>query len=183
MPSQSKVKKRHHKISWLMQRCCKIKLSFLILQNIARYLKLSLFNVCVRRRHVGLCSNESITRHVKSWCLTQRKKKATIHQVTTMLSTSKNVLFPGHNHLLTTGNDDLTLSILPKRQRASVPVVSRCLWPGNMTFLKVNSMVVSWSIVTFLPSVKILWNLAKYSNNLRQNVTEVIGNDKMHKKL
>ena len=28
-------------------------------------------------------------------------QKATIHQVTTMLATSKNVLFPGHNHLLT----------------------------------------------------------------------------------
>ena len=34
------------------------------------------------------------------------RKKATIHQVTTMLATSKNVLFPGHNHLLTTGTDD-----------------------------------------------------------------------------
>ena len=33
-------------------------------------------------------------------------KKATIHQVTTMLATSKNVLFPGHNHLVTTGTDD-----------------------------------------------------------------------------
>ena len=32
-------------------------------------------------------------------------KKATIHQVTTMLATSKNVLFPGHNQLLTTGTD------------------------------------------------------------------------------
>ena len=30
----------------------------------------------------------------------------TIHQVTTMLATSKNVLFPSHNHLLTTGADD-----------------------------------------------------------------------------
>ena len=37
------------------------------------------------------------------------RKKATIHQLTTMLATSKNVLFPGHNHLLTTGTDDLTL--------------------------------------------------------------------------
>ena len=37
------------------------------------------------------------------------RKKATIHQVTTMLSTSKNALFPGHNYLLTTGADDLTL--------------------------------------------------------------------------
>ena len=45
-------------------------------------------------------------------------QKATIHQVTTMLSTSKNVLFPGHNHLLTTGTDDSTLSTdLPEHQR------------------------------------------------------------------
>ena len=36
-------------------------------------------------------------------------KKAAIHQVTTMLATSENVLFPGHNHLLTTGVDDPTL--------------------------------------------------------------------------
>ena len=28
-----------------------------------------------------------------------------------MLATSKNVLFPGHNHLLTTGTDDPTLII------------------------------------------------------------------------
>ena len=38
------------------------------------------------------------------------RKKATIHQVTTMLATSKNVLFPGHNHLLTTGTDDPSLA-------------------------------------------------------------------------
>ena len=36
-------------------------------------------------------------------------KKAIIHQVTTMLYTSKNVLFPAHNHLLTTDADDLSL--------------------------------------------------------------------------
>ena len=28
-----------------------------------------------------------------------------------MLATSKNILFPGHNHLLTTGADDPTLII------------------------------------------------------------------------
>ena len=39
-------------------------------------------------------------------------KKATIHQLITMLSTSKDVLFPGHNHLLTTGADDPS----PQRQ-------------------------------------------------------------------
>ena len=37
------------------------------------------------------------------------RKKATIHQVITMLATSKNVLFPGHDHLLTTSNDVPTL--------------------------------------------------------------------------
>ena len=44
-------------------------------------------------------------------------KWATIHQVTTMLATSKNVLLPGHNHLLTTDTDDLTLWLSPKHQR------------------------------------------------------------------
>ena len=33
-------------------------------------------------------------------------QKIIIHQLTTMLDTSKNVLFPGHNYLLTTGADD-----------------------------------------------------------------------------
>ena len=45
------------------------------------------------------------------YCHISLHKKATIHQVTTMLATSKNVLFPGHNHLLTTGGNDLTLII------------------------------------------------------------------------
>ena len=36
-------------------------------------------------------------------------QKATIHQLTTMLPTSENVLVPGHNKLLTTSADDLTL--------------------------------------------------------------------------
>ena len=45
------------------------------------------------------------------------RKKATIYQVTAMLATSKNALFPGHNHLLTTGTDDPTLWLSPKRQR------------------------------------------------------------------
>ena len=39
-----------------------------------------------------------------------------MHQVTTILSTSKNVLFPGPNHLVTTGADDPTLGLLPERQ-------------------------------------------------------------------
>ena len=45
-------------------------------------------------------------------------QKATIHQVTNMLGTStKNVLFPGQNHLLTTGTNDPTFWLSPKHQR------------------------------------------------------------------
>ena len=49
--------------------------------------------------------------------MTSQSKKATIHQVTTLLATSKNVLFAGHSHLLTTGTDDPTLLLSPERQR------------------------------------------------------------------
>ena len=45
------------------------------------------------------------------------RQKATIHQVTTMLATSKTAIFPGHNHLRTTSTDDLTLWLLPERQQ------------------------------------------------------------------
>ena len=38
-----------------------------------------------------------------------------------MLTASKNVLFPGHNHLQTTGIDDLTLSLSPERQQVKGP--------------------------------------------------------------
>ena len=54
--------------------------------------------------------------HIDEGKLTLRKK-ATIHQVTTMLATSKNVLFPGHKHLRITGTDHPTLRLLPERQR------------------------------------------------------------------
>ena len=49
-------------------------------------------------------------------------KKATIHQVTTMLATSVNVLFPGYNDLLTTDTGDLSLLIITQAQgvRSSV---------------------------------------------------------------
>ena len=40
-------------------------------------------------------------------------QKNIIHQVTTMPATFKNVLFSGHNHLLTTGTDDLILWLSP----------------------------------------------------------------------
>ena len=43
-------------------------------------------------------------------------KKAIICQLTTMLATSKIVLFPGPNHLLTTSAHDLTLWLSPEHQ-------------------------------------------------------------------
>ena len=43
--------------------------------------------------------------HLNKICLNQ----TTVHQVTTILDTSKNGLFPGHNHLLFTGDDDPSL--------------------------------------------------------------------------
>ena len=47
-----------------------------------------------------------------NYCLSRddTAQKDNIHQVTTMLATSKNALFQGHNLLLTTSIDDLTLS-------------------------------------------------------------------------
>ena len=61
---------------------------------------------------------------VRKWsveCVTAQK--ASIHQVTTMLATSKNVLSPGHNHLLTTGTDDLTLIIAQAPARVMIKVL------------------------------------------------------------
>ena len=56
-------------------------------------------------------------------------KKATIHQVTTMLTTSRNVLFPGYNHLLTIGTDDPSLA----GTQALIKVLGHQYWwsPGG----------------------------------------------------
>ena len=56
-----------------------------------------------------------------------------------------NVLFTGHNHLLTTGTEDSALYLLPECHRGA-----RWLWPGNRTCLEEASMVVTWWIVAFL---------------------------------
>ena len=51
--------------------------------------------------------------YIRSKIHCAKKTHCTIYQVTTMLATAKNVLFLGHNHLLTTSTDDLTLGLLP----------------------------------------------------------------------
>ena len=45
------------------------------------------------------------------------EQKATIHQVTTMLATSKNAPFPSPNHLLTTGTDDPSIKVMGHQHR------------------------------------------------------------------
>ena len=79
-------------------------------------------------------------------------QKATIHQVITMLSTSKNVIFPDHNHLLTTSTDNFTL-IITLSVGSSVLVVSKWLWLWNRTFLEVASLVLTWRIMALLLSI------------------------------
>ena len=73
----------------------------------------------------GLCIALHTLYHlVWSYLLGQKKrlafetlhKKATKNQLSSMVATSKNVLSPGHNHLLTTGADDPSLKLLPEHQ-------------------------------------------------------------------
>ena len=92
---------------------------------------------------------------------------STIHQVTTMLATSKNVVFPGNNYLLTTGTDDPSLAgawAIIKMSCYQYPwLAGGWLWPGNRTFLEVASMVVTWWIVAFMRSDKLLIHLNKFT--------------------
>ena len=73
-----------------------------------------------------------------------------MHQVTTMLATSKNVLFPGHNYLLTTSTDDPSLA----GTRAMIKVsCHQYRWLAGddleTRILEVASVMVAWWIVGF----------------------------------
>ena len=75
-----------------------------------------------------------------TWCKDGQKSHY-IHQLTTMLSSSKNLLFPGNNHLLTTGAMSWHFNYRPSASEGdnyslwpSAMVVSRWLWPGNRIF-------------------------------------------------
>ena len=113
-------------------------------------------------------------------------KKATIDHVTTMVAMSKNILFPGHHHLPTTGADDPRWRLANNKSVGSVSVSVSvrvrcriqnwskrngtgrqhwCLGPGNKTFLEVASIVVTWWIVAFftqwlLPTLGAGWKLS-----------------------
>ena len=84
----------------------------------------------------------------------QSKFHTAVQQVTTMLATSENVLFTGHNHLLTTGTDDRSLT----GTRAIMKVSGhQYQWLAGgydleIRLLGVASMVVTRWIVAFLRS-------------------------------
>ena len=61
---------------------------------------------------VQMAAINGVTKYVGDMVWTNTVQKATIHQVTSMLATSNNVLFPGDNQSV----------------GSSVPVVSRWLW-------------------------------------------------------
>ena len=128
----------------------------------------------------------NLSEWVSEWVkwITQHKE-AIIHQLTTMISTSKKSYFK----VITTCYSQVLMTLHfnyhhPNIQRvglnifywsiqkdqtwqncdvslllnvgSSAPLVSKWLWPGNRTFLEVDSMVVSLWIVAFLPSVSAL---------------------------
>ena len=82
------------------------------------------------------------------------RKASSIHQVTTILSTSKNVLFPGHNHhcwwlftlIITLSGTRATVSLknVKCHSRPQHRWFSRWMWPANRTFLEVDSIMVTW---------------------------------------
>ena len=107
-----------------------------------------------------------ITRHTLEQCHPTREQTVHVHatmqtgcaiqtqfsvpQVPTLSKISHYP--PGNHHVSHFGADDPTLSLSPKVSESggsSAPVVSRWLWPGNGTFSKVVSMVITWWIVPF----------------------------------
>ena len=98
-----------------------------------------------------------------------RGKKATIHQVTTMLATSKYVLFPGHYHCANHWYwwPDITLTgtqVITKVSGLQFGWLAWWLWPGNRTFWEVASIMVTWWIMTFLRRVLLSAHLNSFSN-------------------
>ena len=91
--------------------------------------------------------------------------KATIHEVATMVATCENVLFPGHNHLLSSSTDDLSLA----GTRAIIKLLGHQYWwlvnvNVNVSFYSLKSPLSSadFTIYTlvmelFLIQSHLLW--------------------------
>ena len=77
-------------------------------------------------------------------------QQTTIHQVTTMLATSTNVLLPVPNHLLTTSADGVTLRLLPEHQRALYRDVTREVTEYSKSKQYVSPWFVQIAIITIV---------------------------------
>ena len=69
--------------------------------------------------------------------------------LTTILTTSKNVLFPGHNHLATMATDTEYSSLAGARVIIKVPVINMVVIIWKEDILEVASMVDTWWIMFF----------------------------------
>ena len=123
-------------------------------QHILRYESLTL--VPIAEQHCPQNIIAEILTHQCVWLIIFRA--TALCKKATMLVTSKNVLFPGHNHSANHwyGCPSTLLSarvparvifkVLGHRYRWLV----EWLWPENMIFSEVASMVVTWWMMAFL---------------------------------
>ena len=85
-----------------------------------------------------------------------------------MLGTSKNALFPGHNHPLTTGTDDLTPWLSPERQWPSSDIS-----PLFIIVLVYDLIALSVNFIPYHSTKEELFSIWKYfdqsNNNTRSN--------------
>ena len=90
-------------LSLVSIRSCSVsfRVSWVVASSSFVSLNMSFTCRSLNRKYVVKCCAAHIRTLSRSFA-----QKVTIHYVTTMLATSKNVLFPGHNHLLTTITDD-----------------------------------------------------------------------------
>ena len=96
----------------------------------------------------NMCKSNKISL-VLTYMVSQRKQ-ATIHQIYTMLATSKNVLFPGHNRLLTTGTDDPILRYRLSARDMFLSAVSVYSW-CNLLMHDIWIFYCQWQMVLFMP--------------------------------
>ena len=96
-----------------------------------------------QKPYIGWCMQADVCRNYNvsfaSRFISLHKKPLSTRVTTTMLVTSKNVLFPGHNNLLTTNADDSTLWLSPECQHCSYLV------DGGLIFCWVNLLMKTYT--------------------------------------
>ena len=106
---------------------------------------------CISLSYIVIIDKDVVTKY------TIHCTKNTIHQVTTILATSKNVPFPGHNHLLTTDTDDASIA----GAWAIIKVLGhQYRWLAGGYDLEIGHLVDSG----FFAQCKYTWFLARLAN-------------------